>query len=67
MNILTRNYRDTVKTIKEESIRDLIKMENAYALLIQETKLSEEEATSIGKKLWKWKSLHTYHSRDEAK
>lgn len=39
--------------VKEEAIRDLIKVEKPSTILLQETKLSEEGAISTRKKLWK--------------
>jgi hypothetical protein len=64
MNILTWNCKGMGSKTKEEAIRDQIKVEKLYALLIQETNLREEEATSVGKKLWK-KKTKTFLSDQE--
>ena len=53
MIVLSWNCRALGSKSKEESLRDLIRVEKPTIILIQETKLEEVEELQIGKNIWK--------------
>eukprot|EP00253_Pinus_taeda_P021309 PITA_21309 len=53
MKIISWNCRGMGSKIKEEAIRNLIRLEAPDILLLQETKMEEPEFLQVSKKLWK--------------
>ena len=53
MQIVSWNYRGLGNPKKAEAVKDLLRMEPTYILLLQETKIEEEALLFLSKSKWK--------------
>ena len=53
MNIFSWNCRGLGNPSKDETVKDLIRMASPNVLLLQETKIEEDNLLSLRKKNWK--------------
>ena len=53
MKYISWNCRGLGSTLKEEAMRDLIRIHKPEILLVQETKMEETAILQTGKKFWK--------------
>jgi len=62
MKIASYNCRGLGSIYKKEEIRDLVRLEKIYILLLQETKLSELDMKDTLKEIWKNKKAEILDS-----
>ena len=53
MRYISWNCRGLGSTLKEEAMKDLVRIHNPEILLVQETKMGEAAVLQAGKKFWK--------------
>ena len=53
MRYISQNCRGLGSTLKEEAMKDLVRIHKPEILLVQETKMEETTILQTGKKFWK--------------